>query len=355
MLHYASQVDLSQGNTLKLPCVAAHLLDLASAEDLLEAFQRYPESGTNFMLLGEGSNLILPPFLDCYVLRFHCQPAESVKVLSYHDDQQLHKDQQRCLVEVNAGVIWDEFVAYCVAQGWHGLENLSLIPGSVGAAPIQNIGAYGVEVADTLHEVHVFNVREQKLQILQASQCQFAYRDSIFKRCPGQYIIYKLVFCLATNAGFTLDYGELAALKERNNLSLADVRNCVVATRQAKLPDPRVLPNAGSFFKNPVVSAEKASELKRRFPGLVAYPQARGEVKLAAGWLIDQAGWKGFRNQSVGVHDRQALVLINHHQGSQADLLSLARDIQSSIKQRFDIVLEIEPVIIAAKSVPFSA
>lgn len=346
MLRYASKVDISQRNTLNLSCIAAHLLELESADDLLEAFKRYPESRTNFLLLGEASNLILPPFLDTYVLKFHYQPPASVTVRPCLATDTLAEESETVLVEVNAGVIWDELVEYSVAQGWHGLENLSLIPGSVGAAPIQNIGAYGVEVADTLHEVHVYNVREQKLQVLKASQCQFAYRESIFKRCPAQYIIYKLVFCLSTRAKFTLDYGELAVLKERNNLSLADVRNCVVATRQAKLPDPRVLPNVGSFFKNPVVSAEKAAELKRRFPGLVAYPQASGEIKLAAGWLIDQAGWKGFRNRKVGVHDRQALVLINHYHGTQADLLSLAGDIQSSIKQRFDIVLDIEPVII---------
>lgn len=340
MLRYASQVDLSQRNTLNLPCIAAHVLELETADDLLEVFERYPEARSNFLLLGDGSNLILPPFLDTYVLHFQYQPPDSAKLKRFPETK------EKCLVEVNAGVIWDEFVEYSVAQGWHGLENLSLIPGSVGAAPIQNIGAYGVEVADTLVEVQVYNVREQKLEVLDALHCQFAYRDSIFKRHPGQYIILTLVFCLSTRAGFTLEYGELAALKAHKNLSLAKVRDTVVATRQAKLPDPKVLPNAGSFFKNPLVSEQQLAKLKQVFPDLVAYPQSKGRVKLAAGWLIERAGWKGYRNETVGVHDRQALVLINHRQGSQAELLALAYEIQRSVAQRFNVSLEIEPLVL---------
>jgi UDP-N-acetylmuramate dehydrogenase len=348
MLRYVSQVDLSISNTLNLPCIANHYLELESADDVADAFQRFPEIQNDFLFLGEGSNVILPPVLDTYVLHFAYQPPGSVRVLPGEHAERPDTREDTVRLEVDAGVIWDEFVAFCVAQGWHGLENLSLIPGTVGAAPIQNIGAYGVEVADTLREVLVFDVVQQKQIVLSAAQCQFAYRDSVFKQHPGRYIILSLQFCLSTTPAFTLVYGELAALKERDNLTIDDVRQAVVAARQAKLPDPKILPNAGSFFKNPIVPAEQAARLKHAFPDMVAYPQANGEVKLAAGWLIERAGWKGYRNQFVGVHERQALVLINHQQGSRDQLLSLAQDINRSVEAMFGVHLDIEPLVLHA-------
>ena len=345
MLRYRAHVDLSHNNTLNLPCVATHFLDLETAEDVADAFQRFPEMQDNFLFLGEGSNLILPPVLDSYVLHFAYQPPGSVRVLP-ESETDTASPHEAIVVEVNAGVAWDEFVAFCVAQGWHGLENLSLIPGTVGAAPIQNIGAYGVELADSLRAVQVFDVHEQQYKVLSAAQCQFAYRDSLFKQQPGRYIILSLQFCLSKKPSFTLVYGELAVLKETQNLALAEVRQAVVAARQAKLPDPKTLPNAGSFFKNPIVCAEHAERLRAGFPDLIAYPQANGKFKLAAGWMIEKAGWKGYRNQTVGVHDRQALVLVNHGHGSQHDLLALAHEISQSVMQTFSVALEIEPQVL---------
>ena len=342
MLRYSAHVDLSHNNTLNLPCVATHFLELESANDVADAFQRFPEMKHNFLFLGEGSNLILPPVLDSYVLHFAYQHPGTVRVLHEPEPDTLNQTET-IVVEVEAGVIWDEFVALCVAQGWHGLENLSLIPGTVGAAPIQNIGAYGVELADSLRAVKVFDVVEQQCKVLSPEQCRFAYRDSLFKQQPGRFIILCLQFCLSKKPSFTLVYGELAVLKEQQNLSLAEVRQAVVAARQAKLPDPKTLPNAGSFFKNPIVSADHAAQLRASFPDLVAYPQTKGEFKLAAGWLIEKAGWKGYRNQTVGVHDRQALVLVNHGHGSQHDLLALAHEISQSVTQMFSVALEIEP------------
>lgn len=346
MLRYASHVDLSSRNTLNLPCMATHFLELESAEDVADAFLRFPDMREDFLILGEGSNVILPAVLDRFVLHFNYQPPGTMRVLPAPQMEGPSNHDESVWVEVDAGVIWDEFVAFCVARGWHGLENLSLIPGTVGAAPIQNIGAYGAEVADTLREVQVFDVIEQQLKVLSPAQCGFAYRDSLFKQQPGRYIILSLQFCLSTIPSFKLEYGELAALKEKENLSLLDVRHAVVSARQAKLPDPKILPNAGSFFKNPIVSAEHAQSLKKSFPDLIVYPQASGEVKLAAGWLIERAGWKGFRNATVGVHDRQALVLVNHHQGGQSELLSLAKEITRSVAQLFSVELEIEPQIL---------
>jgi UDP-N-acetylmuramate dehydrogenase len=346
MLRYATHVDLSKNNTLNLPCIAHHYLELASADDVADAFHRFPEIVKDFLILGEASNVMLPPVLDSYVLHFAYQPPESVRLLPCEGSGLSDGSGDTVCLEVDAGVIWDEFVAFCVAHGWHGLENLSLIPGSVGAAPIQNIGAYGVEVADTLREVRVFDVLQQKQLMLSAEQCQFGYRDSLFKQQPGRYIILSLQFCLSKMAAFNLAYGELAALKEREHLTLADVRQAVVAARQAKLPDPKILPNAGSFFKNPVVSAQQAERLKAAFPELIAYPQANGQVKLAAGWLIERAGWKGYRNQTVGVHERQALVLVNHHRGNRDQLLALAQDIRHSVEEMFEVHLDIEPLVL---------
>lgn len=348
MLRYATQVDLSNSNTLSLPCIATHFVELETAEDVADAFQRFPEMRDDFLFLGEGSNIILPPVLERYVLHFNYQPPGTVRVLPAPETEEASNHDETVWIEVDAGVIWDEFVAFCVARGWHGLENLSLIPGTVGAAPIQNIGAYGVEVADALQGVAVFDVVEQQRKVLNTSQCQFAYRDSLFKRQPGRYIILSLQFCLSKKPSFTLVYGELAALKDKESLTLADVRQAVVAARQAKLPDPKTLPNAGSFFKNPIVSAQHTAQLKERFPDLIAYPQANGEFKLAAGWLIEKAGWKGYRSLTVGVHDRQALVLVNHDHGSRDDLLSLAQEISQSIAQTFSVALEIEPQVLQA-------
>lgn len=334
-----TELDLLALNTLKLPCVASKFIALECEQDLFKAFEMYSLNSTNTLVLGGGSNVILPPKLDQYVLSFkHQAPQDSVEIKS--------KDESSVLIEVGAGVEWDALVAYSVKQGYSGLENLSLIPGTVGAAPIQNIGAYGVEVADLIQQVKVFNVSTRKVHNFSAKQCEFAYRDSFFKRQPRQFIILSVSLLLSKQPKFVLEYGELSALKSDENLSSVLVRNTVIQTRQAKLPDPKQLPNAGSFFKNPVVSSEKMKVLKQSFPGIVSYSLAASEFKLAAAWLIDHAGWKGFRNSRVGIHDKQALVMVNHNQGTQEDILSLASLVQDSVSKKFGVSLEIEPVVI---------
>ena len=339
MLNLQAQFDLSELNTLNLPCVASKYLELASEEQLLEAFESYSLNTSNILVLGGGSNVILPPALDQYILSFKAKAPKDGSIIKA-------EDQESVLIEVEAGVEWDAFVNYSVEQAYSGLENLSLIPGTIGAAPIQNIGAYGVEVADSIQQVKVFNISAQKIQIFNTEQCRFGYRDSFFKRNSGQFIIISVSFNLSKKPNFILEYGELSALKDRTNLSGALVRNTVIETRQAKLPDPKFLPNAGSFFKNPVISSKQLSELKQRFPKIVNYPLASGEFKLAAAWLIDQAGWKGYRDRHVGIHDKQALVIVNHNQATQADILSLAELVQDSVSKKFGVALEIEPVVI---------
>jgi UDP-N-acetylmuramate dehydrogenase len=314
-------------------------ISLASEEELLEAFQNYSLNTSNTLVLGGGSNVILPPALDQYILSFKTQTPKEGSVIRAEDNESV-------LIDVEAGVEWDAFVEYCVEKDYFGLENLSLIPGTVGAAPIQNIGAYGVEVADYIQQVKVFNISTKEFEIYTRVQCKFSYRNSLFKQKPGQFIIVSVSFHLKKAPCFILDYGELSTLRNNQNLNSIMVRNAVIKTRQEKLPDPKILPNAGSFFKNPVVNTEQFSSLKQQFPTIVAYPLVSGDFKLAAAWLIDQAGWKGYRNNHVGIHDKQALVIVNHNQGSQAEILSLASLVQDSVSKKFNVVLEIEPVVI---------
>ena len=341
MVHLQSRVSLSKLNTLNLPCVASKFISLSNAQDLLDAFETYPLNVNNILVLGGGSNVILPSNLEQYILSFETKAAKDAVVIQA-------EDRESVLIEVEAGVEWDDFVDFCVQQIYSGLENLSLIPGTVGAAPIQNIGAYGVEVADVIDRVKVFNVATKQFELFSADQCQFAYRDSLFKRNPSQFIILSVSFRLSKKPTYVLEYGELSALKNKAELSVALIRQTVIATRKAKLPDPKELPNAGSFFKNPVVSTEQVEQLKKDFPNIVNYFLPSGEYKLAAAWLIDQAGWKGYRNETVGIHDKQALVIVNHNQGTQADILALAQSIQGSVSEKFKVSLEIEPVVLGA-------
>lgn len=341
MVAVRHSVDLRLANTLGLECLAKHYIELESEHDLQQAFEQYSLGTADFLMLGGGSNVILPTKLNCYVLSFKQKPASVACQIKADNDESV-------LLEVEAGVNWDDLVAFTVKQAYSGIENLSLIPGTVGAAPIQNIGAYGVEVSDCLASVRVFNVAQQCFQDFSVEACEFAYRDSIFKRHPGAYIVVSVVFKLSKKPEFVLEYGELARLKTQSPLPASRVRQTVIETRQAKLPDPARLPNAGSFFKNPVVSQAQMNRLKQNFPTIVYYPLDSGKSKIAAAWLIDQAGWKGYRNERVGVHDKQALVIINHNQGRQSDILELAEKIQGSVYERFKVTLDIEPVLIRA-------
>jgi UDP-N-acetylmuramate dehydrogenase len=250
------------------------------------------------------------------------------------------------VIEAEAGEPWHPFVLWCLEMGLAGLENLSLIPGTVGAAPIQNIGAYGVEIKDVFHSLTAIDRQTGEQREFVRDECEFAYRDSLFKRQAGRWLILRVRFLLPRAAELHLEYGPLRERLQQMGIEKATplhVSRAVCAIRREKLPDPAVLGNAGSFFKNPVVSAGLAAELKGRYPQLVAYPQADGRMKLAAGWLIEQAGWKGFRDGDAGVHVLQALVLVNHGHASGPQLLSLARRIQDDIAERFGVELEMEP------------
>jgi len=331
--------DLGSANTLGLPCRAERCVDIGHASQL-GALSDLADTLGLPLVLGGGSNVVLPETLATLVARVR---LAGVRLVAERPDA--------WVVEAAAGESWHGLVAQCVAQGWDGLENLALIPGTVGAAPVQNIGAYGVELADRFEGLAAWHVPGRRLHRLGREECGFAYRDSIFKHArPGEWLIVSVRLALPRPWQPVLDYPDL-----RRNDALAQGRptaraifEAVCAIRRAKLPDPAEIGNAGSFFKNPLVPAEVRDALLARHPGLVSYPQPDGRYKLAAGWLIDQCGWKGRARGPAGVHDRQALVLVNRGGARAADILALARAVQADVQARYGVLLEPEPVVVPA-------
>lgn len=329
--------SLQPFNTFGVAVSARWYAEASSDAEVREALDAACARDAELFVIGGGSNLLLTGDLDAFVLRMVSRGRRL-----------LGEDGGRVLVEAEAGEPWHPFVRWALEQGLAGLENLSLIPGTVGAAPVQNIGAYGVELKDVLHSVVALDRTSGELREFLADECAFAYRDSRFKHESGRWLILRVRFALRREAVLHLDYGPVRQrLAEQGIASPTplDVSRAICAIRAEKLPDPQVLGNAGSFFKNPLVAEAQATRLRERWPGLVAYPAGSGQVKLAAGWLIEQAGWKGYRDGDAGVHSLQALVLVNHGAASGAQLLDLARRIQADVRQRFGVELEIEPVV----------
>jgi len=331
-------LDLTSLNTLGLRSRARALVRYSAAEQLpllSEQASHYDKA----MVLGGGSNVVLAPQLDCLVVKVESRGIELVD-----------ESKDAWIIEVQAGEVWHDFVAHCVSQGWNGLENLALIPGTAGAAPVQNIGAYGVELDQRFHSLVAWDLRKGRLLEMGPDDCRFSYRNSFFKQSePGRWLITALRLRLPKAWRPALDYPDLRqhpSLQEgAAAVTARRIFDAVCEVRRRKLPDPAVLGNAGSFFKNPVVDAAAFSALKAAHPDLVAYEQAGGRAyKLAAGWLIDRAGWKGRRLERVGVHDRQALVLVNHGGADAHDIQRLADAIKADILARFGVALEQEPV-----------
>ena len=327
--------SLKPYNSFGVAVRAAHFTEAHSEADVREALALAEHNSWPLLPIGGGSNLLLTRDQNALVLR-----------MALLGRRVLSDDGEAVVVEAEAGEPWHPFVLWTLGQGLGGLENLSLIPGTVGAAPMQNIGAYGVEIKDLFVGLSALDRQSGELRDFSLADCAFGYRDSLFKRQAGRWLILRVRFRLRRNAALHLDYGPLRQqLAEQGCLTptAQDVSRAVCAIRREKLPDPQQLGNAGSFFKNPVVPAELAEKLRELHPRLVAYPADEGQVKLAAGWLIDQAGWKGYRAGDAGVHDKQALVLVNHGQASGHELLELAQRIQADIAERFGVNLEIEP------------
>ena len=319
-----------------LPIVDPDLLRAVRNDAMLAALPR--------LILGGGSNLLLTRDFPGLVL--HMRNTGIVIVDSADGDA----DNSVTYVRAAAGENWHRLVLWTLAQGLGGLENLSLIPGSVGASPIQNIGAYGVEIKDLLHSLTIYDFIDDKISTLRNADCAFGYRDSVFKHAlRHRAVVLDVTFALPKQWRTRTEYAELAKALAAQGLSAPtpkQISDAVIAIRSAKLPDPAVVGNAGSFFKNPIISAEQRNELLQRFPELVSYAQADGGYKLAAGWLIDQCGWKGKTMGAAGVYPQQALVLVNNGGASGKDIVALAHAIQADVQTTFGVLLEPEPVFI---------
>ena len=334
MLPFEQHASLTRLNTLGLQSAARFLATVASEEDLLEALNSDQAKKLPIFILSGGSNVLLAESINAVVIR---PLLKGISVLNQDDDH--------VWLEVMAGEEWHPFVQHVVSQGWYGLENLSLIPGYVGASPIQNIGAYGVEVSQHIEKIKAWHIPSQSWQMLTPEQCQFAYRDSIFKQQAGDWIITRVVFKLSKHPNFVLNYGDV---REQAGAipTLQSVSNAIIQIRQSKLPDPKEIGNAGSFFKNPVIDQQYYEQLRLKHPSLTGYLQPSGQVKVAAGWLIDQAGWKGKQIGSVGMYKKQALVLVNYGVASLKDVQQVSLAVQQSVLEKFGIQLEPEPVLV---------
>ncbi|MFC7419745.1 UDP-N-acetylmuramate dehydrogenase [Iodobacter arcticus] len=336
MLPIQFNVDLKNANTLGLPATASHFLSLTHPAQLLELSQSSELKALPWRVLGGGSNLVLPEQINALVI-----------AVALKGRRLLREDDEAWYVAAAGGENWHEFVQWTLAQGWAGLENLSLIPGTVGAAPVQNIGAYGVEVKDSLFELTAYSLADGHARVFSAAECQFSYRDSCFKQAEaGKWLIGEVVFKLAKCASIKTNYGdieqELAALAQPRSASA--VAQAVINVRQRKLPDPAVIGNAGSFFKNPIVASELREQVLAAHPELVSYSAGPNHYKLAAGWLIERAGWKGRQLGLVGMYQKQALVLVNHGGARQNDVANLTAAVQADVKEKFGVELEAEPV-----------
>lgn len=336
-------VSLKAMNSLGIESRARWFAEVSSADQILPLLEFADREGLETLILGGGSNLVFADDFTGLVLR--------LSITGRHWE---HIDQDAAVLVLGAGENWHESVLYAAAAGYRGIENLALIPGTAGAAPVQNIGAYGVELSDTLVSVTVLDRHSGQLENLSNEACCFAYRDSLFKQQPGRYVITEIRLQLSRSRPLVLGYADLADYLEGrqiDQLAPLEVAQAVMAVRRRKLPDPQQMPNAGSFFKNPVVSLTVWDTLKADYPDMPGYPGA-DTAKLAAAWLIDQCGWKGYRNQRVGVHNRQALVLVNHSNGSGSDILALAAQIQRDVAHRFGITLEMEPGVVPVGTAP---
>ncbi len=341
-LKTADWFDLTEHNTMAVPARARGLITATSLAQLRDAIEQAHALSLPFMVLGEGSNTV---FLDDY--------PGLIIIIALKGIEVVREDHANVVLRVAAGENWHEFVKVCVENGWFGLENLALIPGLVGAAPIQNIGAYGVEVESYISQVEVLDVESQALQTLSKAECRFDYRDSRFKhQWAGKKIVTAVIFNLSKRAAVCIDYPALLQYfaSETFNASTKppspkDVFQAVVKIRSEKLPSPADIPNAGSFFKNPIIGNTRHAALKARFPNLVSFA-VEGRFKLAAAWLIDTAGWKEKQIGGVRVHDQQALVVINPERCRGDAIRKFAVAVQTDIEEKFGVHLEIEPSLI---------
>ena len=335
-MQFLENFDLSSYNTFGIQTSARYFAKISSVDELtnLDMDHKLPR-----LILGGGSNVLFTRHFDGYILRNEIKGIEKIA-----------EDDQHVYLRAGAGENWHGFVEYCISHHYAGIENLALIPGFTGASPMQNIGAYGVEIKDVFHRLEAFHLGEKRMYSFTAKECEFGYRESVFKRkSKGLFAITHVEFRLNKKPVFNTRYGAIEQELEKmhvRELSIRAIADAVISIRRSKLPDPAEIGNAGSFFKNPEVSQEEYQELKEKFPGMVGYPVEGNRIKLAAGWLIEQAGWKGYREGNAGVHNKQALVLVNYGGAGGNDIYNLSTKIIDSIRDRYDVELEREVNII---------
>lgn len=337
MAHIIENISLRPYNTFGINVSAHYFSIFTSQEQLAELLVTTPAAP---LILGGGSNVLFTKDIDGLVLKNEIHGIDLV-----------HEDEEYVYVKVGAGESWHGFVMTALERDWAGVENLSLIPGSVGAAPMQNIGAYGVEIKDIFHELEAYDLNGQKVYTFTLNDCEFGYRESVFKRrYRDRFVILNVTFRLRRQPIFHTEYGAIREELEKmgvQNLNIQAISQAVINIRRSKLPDPKEIGNAGSFFKNPTISNEQFESLKAECPTIVGYHNHGTETtKLAAGWLIEQCGWKGYRRGDAGCHAKQALVLVNYGQAKGEEIFDLSEEILQSVDRKFGVVLEREVNII---------
>lgn len=330
MIRIEENYSLLPHNTFGIDLKADYFIEYSSVEELIELLNYDLLKDKEILHIGSGSNLLFLSDFNGVILH------SEIKFIRVVDET-----DENVIVEVGGGVVWDDFVAHCVRKAWYGTENLSLIPGETGASAIQNIGAYGSEVKDIIETVHTIEYETKKERVFSNQDCEYAYRSSIFKQqLKGKYIVCSVKFRLNKKAVYRLDYQDLEEqVREKGEISLANIRKTIIEIREAKLPDPEIEGNAGSFFMNPIVPKSQLEKMLQHYPTMPHHFVSESLEKLSAAWLIDQCGWKGKQIGNAGVHDKQALVLVNKGNAQSKEILALAEQIQLSVFEKFGVRL----------------
>jgi len=327
--------SLKKFNTFGIDVQAKYFSAFATIEELHELLDHKHFKKSTTLILGGGSNVLFTKNYNGLVVKNELKGIKKVK-----------EDEHHVYVQVGAGENWHRFVLYCIENNLAGVENLSLIPGNVGASPMQNIGAYGVEIKDVFYYLDAYHLKDKKLHTFSLNDCELGYRDSIFKRkYKGEFVITNVTYRLNKQPDFNISYGAIKDELEKmsvHELSIKAISQAVINIRSSKLPDPAAIGNAGSFFKNPTIPRIDFDLLKNKFPNMIGYDAPNSNVKVAAGWLIEQCGWKGYRKGDAGCYDKQALVLVNYGDAKGKEIYNLSEEILKSVKEKFSIVLERE-------------
>ena len=333
------RISLKPYNTFGIVATTNEFVEVTTLDELVVLVSTFNFAARKILVIGGGSNLLLTKDFDGMVIK------NSIKGIEL-----INEDENFVWLKASAGERWHDFVLYAIDHGYSGIENLSLIPGCVGAAPMQNIGAYGVEIKDTFSSLEAIEIETGNIVTFTNSECKFGYRESVFKNeLKGKYIIVSVTFRLNKHPNFNITYGAIQQTLDKNGvkeMSVKAISDAVIEIRTTKLPNPKILGNAGSFFKNPEIPNTEFDKLKMQFPTIVGYPTSNGNIKLAAGWLIEQCGWKGKKVGNTGSHKDQALVLVNYGDATGNEIWKLAMDIQQSVKEKFGVTIHPEVNII---------